>query len=281
MCYFLGMNQRLTRRLMVVVLLALSLGACTTYHQPRYGSDGVYYDQWQTAPRTAVVVDPWLYPYWSLDFFYSSGFYGSYRYGPYRDPFFARGPGFYGGGWYHPHRVWAGPVFWARPVVYKSPPPDQRLLLMQQGRTSTRTDRRIARPGPGSEVQLRHRLAEDRARAETRRDPAAGRGATTRDELRGSDLGPAPRTSRPSSTQRRPAQRPVERTRPERRQPTQTRPVQHRSEAPVRQPAPSTRSQPAPRDRASSRPATRSSQPQRRTPAPARRNPDRRSQEER
>lgn len=71
--------------------LVLLLSACVTYHQPRYGADGVYFDQYHPQPRAVVIADPFFYPYWSLDHFYAS------RFG------YAAGWGVsYGTGWFHP-----------------------------------------------------------------------------------------------------------------------------------------------------------------------------------
>ena len=67
------MTQPVSRLLMALGLL-FALSACVTYHQPRYGGDGVYFDQYYRPARAVVVVDPFLYPYWSLDYFYSSRF---------------------------------------------------------------------------------------------------------------------------------------------------------------------------------------------------------------
>ena len=249
--------------LIALGLLTLLLSGCATYHQPRYGADGVYFDQWHAAPTQVVVVDPGLYPFWSLDFFYASRFYGTYRWGPHRSPFFAHRPWFFYDPWFHPHRPWAGSVVWAHPVVYKSPPVDQRLMLMQPARSPERPRRPLAGAAAGSEVQLRHRLAEDRAAAARRSVPAETRASMS------SDLGPAPRLS-PS----RPALDQGAQNRAQRQRPVQSNPVRSQSSAPVRQPAPAPRVREVPSPRPAARPATAPV----RTEAPLRSNPERQQQ---
>jgi hypothetical protein len=78
-------------RLTVSLTLLLLLSACVTYHQPRYGADGVYFDQFHPQPRAVVFADPFFYPYWSLDYFYASRFGYATGWG-----------GRYGHGWFHP-----------------------------------------------------------------------------------------------------------------------------------------------------------------------------------
>lgn len=259
------MRSRRLESLIALGLLTLMLSGCVTYHQPRYGTDGVYFDQWQAAPAQVVVVDPGLYPFWSLDFFYASRFHGAYRWGPYRSPFFAHRPWFFYDPWFHPHRPWAGSVVWAHPVVYKSPPLDQRLMLMQETRSPERPRRQLAGYAAGSEVQLRHRLAEDRA--------AAARRSVSADSRAGSstDLGPAPRLSPARSTRDQHAQSQAPRHRP-----LQSSPPPSRSSAPVRQPAPRIQPQRPVREAEAPRPATRpAAAPGSRTETPRRANPER------
>jgi len=241
------MAGKVVNRMLALGLLGILLSGCATYHQPRYGVDGVYFDQWQAAPRQVVVVDPMIYPFWSLDFFYFGRFHH-----PYGSPFFVHDPWFFHDPWMHPRRGWATRVIWLHPVVYTAPPPDQRLWLMQEARSPARPARQAAWNDPGSEVQPRHRIAEDRA--------AAGRGgasgwtgtASTRiatdQGVRQPGIAPAPR-------------------------PSQARPT-----TPSRQPAPAPRAQPQQRTR-----EARSQAPARevRAPAPTRANPNRERQIER
>ncbi len=88
---------------LLAALLLTSLSGCATYYQPRYGHDGVYFDQPVAARASSVVyVDPWIYPFWSIDHFYFSRHYQPYsvvhhRYSP----------------WYRPHPGWLGVYPWA------------------------------------------------------------------------------------------------------------------------------------------------------------------------
>ena len=239
------MATAIIKRLLVVSLLGVTLAGCATYHQPRYGSDGVYFDQWQAVPRQVVVVDPGLYPFWSLDFFYFSRFHG-----PYRSPFYAHHPWFLYDPWLHPRRGWGNVVVWHHPVVYTAPPLDQRLWLKQEPRTPVRPGRETAWINPGPEVQLRHRLAEDRAAATHQRSgglTGAVPGRTAAD-----------RTRQPTITQ--PARQP-----------------QSRAPAPARQQVHSTQPQQRMREVRIPPPAQREVRP----PAPARTSPDRQRQIER
>ena len=91
--------SRLIPRLTIIVL-AVVLTGCATYYQPRYGDDGVYYDPPQVQHR-AVHVDPLLYPYWSLDYFYFSR-----HYHPYSVLVDFYEPGYYPyPGWYYGYRA--------------------------------------------------------------------------------------------------------------------------------------------------------------------------------
>lgn len=240
------MSGIVVKRMLALGLLGLVLSGCATYHQPRYGGDGVYFDQWHAAPRQVVVVDPMIYPFWSLDFFYFSRFHY-----PYRSPFFVHDPWFFHDPWMYPRRGWATRVIWSHPIVYTAPPLDQRLWLMQESRSPVRPTRQAAWHDPGSEVQLRHRLAEDRAAAASRVGP--GWTGTAPDRMT-------------TDRARQPAGAPAQRS-------SQTRPT-----APSRQPAPAPRAQPQQRTR-----EARSQAPARevRAPAPTRVNPNRERQVER
>ena len=199
----------------VLLMVAVTTGGCATYHQPRYSGDGVYYDQWHAAPRQVVVVDPMFYPFWSLDFFYFSHFHR-----PYRPLFFAHDPWFFHDPWFYPRRGWATGVVWSHPIVYQSPRPDQRLFLLQEARAPVRPPRLAHRHDsglvPGSEVQLRQRLAEDRAAAASRARPTESRRSADgissgrkigRPSERGERL-------RPAAPRQAPASRPVPRSTP-------------------------------------------------------------------
>ncbi|MCC5864112.1 MAG: hypothetical protein JJU31_03230 [Wenzhouxiangella sp.] len=91
-----------TRTLLALLALAgLLLSGCVTYSQPRYGHDGIYYDQ-PVVHRTTTVVhaSPLIYPYWSLDYFYFSRFYHPYSvWVGWADPWYYPYPG-----WYHGYR---------------------------------------------------------------------------------------------------------------------------------------------------------------------------------
>ena len=83
-----------------VVLLAVALAGCATYYQPRYGDDGVYYEERYAPARTYGVyaANPVYYPYWSLDYFYFSRHYHPYSvFVGYHDPFYYPYPGWYYG----------------------------------------------------------------------------------------------------------------------------------------------------------------------------------------
>ena len=82
----------------VVLLVSLVLAGCTSYSQPRYGGSGVYYDRAYHQPATRVHVNPIVYPYWSLDYFYFSRHYHPYSVIVHRhDPWFYPYPGWYYG----------------------------------------------------------------------------------------------------------------------------------------------------------------------------------------
>lgn len=201
------MNVPSCAKAVILALSLLLLSGCVTTHQPRYGFDGVYFDQWHAAPSQVVVVDPMWYPFWSLDFFYFSHF--PHRHGP----FFAHDPWFWYDPWRHPRRGWATRVIWVHPVVYTAPPPaDQRLVQLQRPGAAPRQPRQTTWREPGSEAQLRHRLAEDRAAAAQRPLRASGV-STPSDSARPSGsarpIAPAAR-----ETLRSPQQRPAAAPRP-------------------------------------------------------------------
>lgn len=86
-------------RLLLPAILVSFLAGCTTVHQPRYGYDGVYYEQAVSRHSSRVVhVDPLLYPYWSIDYFYFSRHYHPYSvWVGAADPWFYPYPGWYYG----------------------------------------------------------------------------------------------------------------------------------------------------------------------------------------
>ncbi len=85
----------------ILPVLLLTVAGCATYHQPRYGSDGVYYDDPRVVYRPVAVISPVYYPYWSLDYFYFSRFYHPYSVFVHPwDPWYYPYPGWFYG--YHP-----------------------------------------------------------------------------------------------------------------------------------------------------------------------------------
>ncbi len=95
------MKQMRTLAIAVSVLASLALTGCVTYSQPRYGSEGVYYDHSHYRTTSRVHINPAIYPYWSLDYFYFSRHYHPYSVMVHRyDPWFYPYPGWYYG--YHP-----------------------------------------------------------------------------------------------------------------------------------------------------------------------------------
>lgn len=111
-------------RIALAVLVFAGLAGCVSYYQPRYGGDGVYYDDAYYTPatvRSGYAVNPVYYPYWSLDYFYFSRYYHPYSvFVGYHDPFYYPYPGWYYG--YRPgprvavsfHYGWGGYYPWYR-----------------------------------------------------------------------------------------------------------------------------------------------------------------------
>jgi hypothetical protein len=187
----------------VVVLGLLGLSGCVTYHQPRYGGDGVYFDQYRPQPRTLLVVDPFFYPYWSLDHFYFSRYNAPHYWGhPYRY------------GWGYPH---FGYVHY---YGYQVPAPLQRdhlvdaRLIAIDARTRARysgpeaSDARLVLPTNLSQAALRSQRQGQTSSArpsrvhspgrETLRSPVQTRSRTTSIQ-RPATVRQAPR-SRPAAT---------------------------------------------------------------------------------
>lgn len=100
---------------MLLGLGSLGLAGCVSYSMPYYADDGVYYDDRQYRPaRTHVrTVDPRVYPYWSIDYFYFSHHYRPYSVvANYYDPWLHSGlwyayrPWYGYGGYYASYRPW-------------------------------------------------------------------------------------------------------------------------------------------------------------------------------
>lgn len=297
------MNTRLDKVFRVAVLgvLALGLTACVSYHQPRYGADGVYFDQTRHQPRTVVVADPLLYPYWSLDYFYFSRYYHPYSVAVSAyDPWFYPYPG-----WYYGYRPGAGSSFglsvgfgtyypwhgfgyasyrpW-RPYAVRYPhyrgdpyqgpshrvhQIDERLRAIDERERYPGIARPTSRPGAPavrSDAMLRHRIAEDRATHGARRNEPAS--TPTRSSQRRPSSRPAATRRSPSTQPSRQRSSPTRTVRPQRQPPrAELRPgVDMSAFGAERRSAP--RPAPAPRIRAI--------EPQSR-PAPAARAPDQQS----
>ncbi len=209
--------------------LVLTLIGCATYYQPRYGQDGVYYDDPRSHTRSSVYVgyyNPMFYPYWSLDYFYFSRHYHPYSVRiHYYDPWYYPYPGWYYGyrpgprshfavGWgrtyypwhgygYHYYRPWRPHyVHYPKESLVEAPHIDRVRLIDERMRHAER----------------RERAAATRSRAEGVTDPS--RAVATRREIpratRTSDRRDA-RTQRERSdglpTRPIPRQRPPEQSR--------------------------------------------------------------------
>jgi len=241
MRYSVGMDNNARLRTLFIALLALALTGCATYFQPRYGSDGVYYDQSRAQPRAVVAVDPLIYPYWSLDYFYFSRFYHPHSifvhsfdpwFYPYPGWYYGYRPGFrssvaFGSGFYYPwysfgfsyssYRPWR-PAPGTYRYVTGHPVPgqrvreiDQRLRLME--RQPERTAIRTQTAPPRSETMTRHRIAEDRAAASARGRPTDSRHSGERVRSTPTRTPPPRRDSRTEPARSRPASRPTPRQR--------------------------------------------------------------------
>lgn len=82
-------------RLALLAIAGLLLAGCSSYYGTR--DDGVYY-QTPSYRASAVRVDPTLYPFWSLDYFYYSHYYHPYSVVVHRyDPWYYPYPGWYYG----------------------------------------------------------------------------------------------------------------------------------------------------------------------------------------
>jgi hypothetical protein len=96
-------NRLAIAALLTVSLSALLMGGCATYYSA--GDRGVYYERPPYRASRVVYVDPLLYPYWSLDYFYYSRYYHPFSVVVHRyDPWYYPSPGWYYG-------YWPGPRF--------------------------------------------------------------------------------------------------------------------------------------------------------------------------
>lgn len=113
------MNQRTVTiasglRLAVLAIATVVLGGCSTYYQSYYPDSGVYYEDSGVYGHSAGYprggygpVNPVVYPYWSIDYFYFSQFYHPYSvYVGYNEPLYYPYPG-WALGHYRPSR-WHG-----------------------------------------------------------------------------------------------------------------------------------------------------------------------------
>lgn len=107
-------NVRSFAALAVVALLGVALAGCATYY-PAGGDRGVYYEVPEYRPSRAAYIDPFAYPYWSLDYFYYSRYYHPYSVVVHRfDPWYYPYPGWYYG-------YWPGPRFAGHPGRFHYP----------------------------------------------------------------------------------------------------------------------------------------------------------------
>jgi hypothetical protein len=98
------MSTRQACKALSTLAIGILLAGCVSYY-PVPGSDGVYAERAYPV-RSVHYVDPLLYPYWSLDYFYFSRHYHPYSvYVPIHDPWYYPYPGWY---FHDPRRYWAG-----------------------------------------------------------------------------------------------------------------------------------------------------------------------------
>lgn len=91
--------------MVAITLIAFSLGGCASYYPT--GDRGVYYQVPEYRGSRVTYVDPLLYPFWSLDYFYYSHYYHPYSVLVHRwDPWYYPYPGWYYG--YRPGPRFAG-----------------------------------------------------------------------------------------------------------------------------------------------------------------------------
>lgn len=109
-------------RMAAVAVFAAVLGGCSTYYQSYYPDSGVYYGDagaYDPSFRGSAgysrgvydPVNPVVYPYWSIDYFYFSQFYHPYSvYVGYNEPLYYPYPG-WSFGYHHPIRSRASLAF--------------------------------------------------------------------------------------------------------------------------------------------------------------------------
>ncbi len=291
-----------TLRILLSLLLIALISGCATYQQPRYGHDGVYYEQPVSRHSTSVVrVDPLLYPYWSLDYFYFSRHYHPYSFwvGAY-DPWFYPYPGWYYGyrpsartrvglsyhaGWFYP---WYGFGYrwhqpWGWSYVYypakTSPPPsrvrhvDERLRMLEDRQRHSRQASAVQGVGPTT-----HGMISTQRQSRIQRQGHDESWIQSREALRERQRATIrPGQTRPAQDRQRPTARPGTST--PRREPTRSQP--RRDPAPAARPDRPARTQPTapPRSQMPARPA-RPAPPVRSQPAEPRRPPRSRGREE-
>ena len=275
----------------------------------------MYFDQPRSHAHTVVISDPLVYPYWSLDYFYFSRFYHPYSVVvAHHDPWFYPYPGWYygyrpgprgafavRGSFFYPwhsfgfsyvgYRPWR-PHYVYYPVYVQPRPPadrvreiDDRLRAIDaRGREQRVVDRSAGSQTirVRSDTMTRHRIAEDRAAAASRRSTAPRSTPTRSQQSR-----PAARTRSPATTapRSRPSRtrEPATRSQPRRQPPTdrsRNRGIDLSSFTPRQSPRQSSRqSSPEPQRRPPSTPAPAvrtAPSPQPRT-APSPRAPETRS----
>ncbi len=260
------MTHRVTPRILALTVLVLFLTGCASQFQPRYGNDGIYYDQPQRTVHH-VSANPAVYPFWSLDWFYFSRHYHPYSvvvtsydpwFYPYPGWYYGYRPGFRShvglawGGYYHPwYRGGFGHIRPWQPypiAYYPSRPHEPRIRVVDERLNETRRDGRGDR-----------RISRLPSRAPAGAEPIA----TDRRVIGSGPVATAPprTTSRSGSRRIEPSgHASARRAGPSRQQtapPPRTRQIQ-RSPTPRQRPASTTRSQPS----TSNRPSTnRSSAP--------------------
>ena len=286
---------------MILAVLALSLAGCASYYQPRYGHDGVYYDDPYAYSRTSIHVgyhDPLLYPYWSLDYFYFSRYYHPYSVRiHYYDPWYYPYPGWYYGyrpgprshvglAWgsyyypwfaygshYHYYRPWRPQyVSYPRQAAVEAPQIDRVRLIDDRLRHVERRERAaMARTreeiGSGESRPITAQRGIERSRS-----AGPGDARVLRQRSEGIPTRPIPRRQQPEQTRQQTTVR--EPARPERGAISPRQPQRSQAEPPPRRESspqpPPRRSQPVQRSSSSSESAPprrqeRSSPPPRRS----------------
>lgn len=94
-------------RLLIAIVAAVVLSGCVSYYDRYYGDSGVYYGGYETSyyRPAAPPLNPVVYPYWSLDYFYFSRYHHPYSvFVGYHEPLYYPYPGWIFGGYYAAHR---------------------------------------------------------------------------------------------------------------------------------------------------------------------------------